>query len=89
MKAWWAEVVEGYRLEPHHLLLVAHACEAWDRADEARRLVDADGPVVRDRFDQSKTHPAVKVEIDNRAAFARLVRQLDLEGEPDPLYRRK
>lgn len=88
MRAWWRQVVADYDLEPHHLLLLAQACEAHDRATQAREQVDAAGPVTTDRFGQLRAHPAVQIERDSRAAFARLVRQLDLEGEGDPLYRR-
>lgn len=88
MKAWWRQVVDDYSLEPHHLLLLTQACEAHDRATQARKQVDADGPTIADRFGQLRPHPAVQIERDSRAAFARLVRQLDLEGEGDPLYRR-
>lgn len=89
MKAWWRDVEDTYRLEPAHRLLMTHAAESWDRAEQARLLVDVDGPVQVDRFGQKKPHPAVAIERDARAAFARSLRQLDLEGEPDPLYRRR
>ena len=81
-KKWWRAVLDSYDLEPHHLKLLEAAATAWDRMVEARALVDAEGLVVHDRWGQAKAHPAVNIERDARIAFARLVRELDLEGEP-------
>jgi P27 family predicted phage terminase small subunit len=85
---WWRHVVESYELEPHHLRILQLACEAWDRATGARELLAKDGTVFRDRFGTPKKHPAVGIEEQARLAFARLVRELDLEGEVHPGYRR-
>jgi len=87
-KAWWREVVTGYELEPQHLRLLALACEAWDRARQARRILAKRGMTYRDRFGQPRARPEIAIERDSRMAFARLLRELDLEGEPHPGYRR-
>ena len=81
---WFAAVVDDYSLEEHHVRLLIGACEAWDRAQEARTTVEAEGAYFTDRSDQPKAHPAVAVERDSRTQFARLLRELDLEGEPLP-----
>lgn len=83
-KAWWRSVLEDYQLEPHHRHLLTLACEAWDRGQEARAVIDAEGIVYHDRFGAPRKHPAVSVEEQARIAFARLVRELDLDGEPAP-----
>lgn len=83
-RAWWSLVVRDYGLEEHHVRLLTAACEAWDRAQEARELLAAEGIVTRDRFGQPKPHPAVAIERDSRIGFARLLRELDLDGEPTP-----
>jgi len=83
-KKWWRAVVDDYALEQHHLKLLQAAAESWDRMQAARALVDLEGLVVLDRFGQSKAHPATAIERDCRIAFARLLRELDLEGEPQP-----
>lgn len=83
-KAWWRQVAAEYDLEAHHLRLLTLACEAWDRAAQAREILAESGPVIDDRFGQPKAHPAVAIERDARIAFARLVRELDLDGEPLP-----
>jgi P27 family predicted phage terminase small subunit len=88
MRRWWEHVNSAYVLSDHHKLLLTHAAESWDRANQARRQIDEEGITTADRFDQVKAHPAIAIERDSRAAFARLIRQLDLEGEADALYRR-
>jgi phage terminase small subunit len=62
------------------------ACEAHDRATEATETIEAEGAYYQDRFGCPKAHPAVAVERDARVLFARLVRELDLDGDvaPDP-----
>src|ERR1039457_2929533 len=83
-QAWWKQVVHGYFLEGHHLKLLTLAAEDWDRGQEAREHVATDGAYQRDRFGSVKAHPAVGVERDSRRAFARLIRELDLDAEPGP-----
>ena len=83
-KAWWRSVVDEYDLEPHHLRLLALAGEAWDRAQEAREILAKEGVTYSDRFGAPRKHPAVSIEENARIAFARLVRELDLDGEPGP-----
>jgi len=82
MQDWWRQTVADYDLEPHHLKLLEAAADAWDRMAQARATVLADGLTVGGGTGK-RTHPAVAVERDSRAAFARLVRELDLD-EPTP-----
>ncbi|MGI8556853.1 MAG: P27 family phage terminase small subunit [Solirubrobacteraceae bacterium] len=83
-RAWWRSVAGEYDLEGHHLRLLTLAAEAYDRAQEAREAVARDGAYAADRFGALKAHPAIAVERDSRIAFARLVRELDLDGTPLP-----
>src|SRR6266545_6852023 len=87
-KGWWRDVVTNYHLEPQHLRLLQLAAEAWDRACQARRILAKEGVTYLDRFNRPRKHPAVSIEEQARLAFARLLRELDLEGEPHPGYRR-
>jgi P27 family predicted phage terminase small subunit len=79
---WWRTTVETYILGAHHLRLLQLACEAWDRAQEAREQLDRDGLTVPGREGGVRPHPCVGIERDARLAVARLVRELDLDTEP-------
>lgn len=80
-KDWWRDVTRDYQLEPHHLRLLRAACEAWDRMQQARiALADHGGLVFADERGVIRAHPCVAMERDARTAFARLVRELDLDG---------
>lgn len=81
-RRWWKTIVELFELEAHHLRVLTAAAEAFDRKEEARRLIAAEGLVVRDRFGTLKPHPAAAIERDSRLAFGRLVRELDLDVGP-------
>ena len=71
-----------YQLEPHHMRLLQAAAECWDRLQQARELLQRDGLVVEGREGGMRPHPAAAIETDSRTAFARLIRELDLDVEP-------
>jgi len=81
---WWKSVVSEWDLDPHHVRLLTLAAESWDRATEARETLARMGTFYQDRFRQPKPHPAVAVERDSRIAFARLLRELDLDHVSPP-----
>lgn len=62
--------------------LLRLACEARDRADEARRILAAEGIVTTTAKGDRRPHPAVAIERDARLAVARLFRELGLELGP-------
>jgi hypothetical protein len=82
--AWFEAVVRDWPLDDHHVRLLTLAAEAWDRAGEARRIIERDGVTYTDRFNSPRMHPVVVVERDSRLAFARLLRELDLDAAPEP-----
>jgi P27 family predicted phage terminase small subunit len=86
-KGWWSSVVRDYQLEDHHLRLLQLACEAWDRAQEARIILARDGIMVDGREGGVRPHPCIAIERDSRLAFARLLRELDLDVEAPPSER--
>ena len=81
VKEWWRAVGREYTLDAHHWRLLQCAGEAWDRMTLAREAVAKDGIVFRDSNGNLKAHPACSIEKDARIAFARLVRELDLDAE--------
>jgi P27 family predicted phage terminase small subunit len=78
---WWVAVHEDYDLEPHHVRLLTLAAEAWDRTQQAREAIAVEGLTIRTGDGGLKAHPAVAIERDSRLAFARIVRELDLDFE--------
>ena len=79
---WWKTVVTDFKLEDHHLRLLQLACEAWDRCQQAREILARESITFRDDRENIRPHPAITIEKDARTAFARLVRELDLDTEP-------
>jgi P27 family predicted phage terminase small subunit len=80
-RRWFASVVSMWALEEHHIRLLTLACEAWDRAQQAREVIARDGLTTPTRDNGTKLHPACRVEDASRIAFARLIRELDLDIE--------
>lgn len=83
-KAWWRSVMDEYDLQEHHERVLTAACEAWDRMQEAREAIAEHGLTYCDRFGAPRARPELAVERDSRIAFARLVRDLELDDPPDP-----
>ena len=80
-RRWWLDVTARWQLEEHHVWLLTLAGEAWDRGQDARALVTKERLTAAPR-DGQKLHPAVRIESDCRLAFARLLRELDLDLDP-------
>jgi phage terminase small subunit len=83
-REWWSSVVGDFDLDPHHVRLLTLAAEAWDRGQEAREALDSHGTTYTDRFGQPRARPEVAIERDSRLAFPRVLRELDLDGLPEP-----
>jgi phage terminase small subunit len=83
-KKWFAAVLKDYELDGHHIRLLTLAAEAWDQAQTAREVLDRDGQTFTDRFGQPKERPEVGILQNARIAFARLLRELALDGDSSP-----
>jgi phage terminase small subunit len=83
-RKWWSTVLRDFDLDEHHVRLLTLAAEVWDRVQEAREAIAVHGSVYEDRFGQPRARPEVAIERDGRIGFARLLRELDLDGEPGP-----
>ena len=76
---FWRTVMEEFELEEHHIRLLILACEAYDAAQEDRKVLQNNGKVFVDRFGQPKPRPEVAIQRDSAISFARLLRELDLD----------
>lgn len=83
-RKWWSQIVSEWALEPHHLQLLTLAAEALDRAREAREAIARDGAYFPSAGGPPKKHPALSIERDAMITHARLMRELNLDGEPAP-----
>jgi P27 family predicted phage terminase small subunit len=83
-KKLWARLFADYELaDAAGSLLLQSACEAYDRQQQARKLLAKEGPVIKDRWGQSKPHPAAGIERDARNQLHSALRLLRLEPEGD------
>jgi hypothetical protein len=76
MKAFYSKVTDQYDLEPSDLLILGEACNAWDRAAEAREGLKR-GLMLR-----GKVHPLVAVEARYIGLFLTAMKQLGLDIDP-------
>jgi phage terminase small subunit len=76
--------VGRYDLHEHHLELLRRLCEASDRADAARAVLEEHGLVYANRFGEPRPRPEVAIERDSRLAVVRITRELGLDVEPVP-----
>ncbi|MCK1279467.1 P27 family phage terminase small subunit [Bradyrhizobium sp. 61] len=83
-RRWFDQVISDYELDGHHVKLLTLACEAWDQAQTAREVLDCDGQTFLDRFAQPKERPEVGILQNARISFARLLRELALDGVDGP-----
>lgn len=81
-RKWFAQVLKDYELEEHHIKLLTLAAEAWDRCKQARKAIAEHGLTFDDRFGRPCPRPEVGIERDSRIAFARLLRELNLDVAP-------
>jgi P27 family predicted phage terminase small subunit len=79
----WREVGPHAAKTPERQALFQSALEALDTADEARRLVRADGLIVTTaRSGVRHVNPAVKVEKEARTQFIKFWKELGLSKVP-------
>ena len=78
-KKWVKRVQSNWELDEHHDRLLILAGQAWDRAQDAKSIVDEKGPMVKDRFGQDKQNPCCELERQSMITFSRLLRELGLD----------
>ena len=81
--ALWGRVTKEYNIEDvagRELLTLA--CQALDRAEALREVIDRDGEMLTTRSGVYKEHPALKPELAGRAFVAKMLLRLGLDVEP-------
>ena len=86
-RKWVSDVRQHYELEAHHDRLLLAAAETWDRLQQVREALAQHGLVYVDAYNVPRPRPEVGIERDCRIAFARLVRELDLDTQGAPSER--
>ncbi len=82
-RAWWKKLTDEYEFDtPDAVLILETVVQSFDRWQQAKALVDTEGPTVRDRFQQPKINPAVLVERDSKQTMLRALKQLGLDVLP-------
>jgi P27 family predicted phage terminase small subunit len=82
-QTFFSQVIAEFEIaDAAGLALLLTACEARDRAVAARRVIQAEGEVITDRYGQSKVHPACALEKDSRNGFLAALRALSLDISP-------
>ena len=80
---WWKRFQADYALDDAGgRLLLESALRQFDRAEEARAVIDKEGSTVVDRFGQRRAHPAAAIERDARSGLLGALRALNLDLVP-------
>jgi hypothetical protein len=76
----WREILESYSIDDAASMeVLLLACEALDRAEILKAEIKKDGPVLRSETSRMvRDHPALKIELANRAFVAKQLRELGL-----------
>jgi P27 family predicted phage terminase small subunit len=84
-KALWKSIIADYNFDDAASLeLLERACQAADRAEQARESIEKNGgPIANDRFGVAQRHPAVNVERDAVATMVSCFKLLGLHKPPD------
>ena len=82
-RAWWRKLSTEYQIkDTAGLLLLQTAMQAFDRMNEAAKLISTHGACTQDRFGQLRPNPATTIERDSRAAMLAALKALSLDLEP-------
>ena len=81
-KKLFIQIVSTFAMEPQDEAVLAKGLEAWDRAEQAREIIQKSGILITSRLGEVKPNPAIAIERDSRAAFLSAIRQLNLDYEP-------
>ena len=78
MKFFWEAVFERQRLQMFQMHLLEKACESFDRAEAARKILEREGLTFTDRFGQPRARPEANIEAVARGQFEKLIHSCGL-----------
>ena len=81
MRSWVASILDRYEIEEQNFSVLICAAEAWDRLQQARKVIQKRGLTYSDRWGAPRMRPECAVERDSRIAHVRCLRELALESE--------
>jgi hypothetical protein len=79
----WADITSEYDVsDAAGIQLLAIACQALDRAETLRAIIDKEGVMIQNKQGNTREHPALKQELNNRCFVVRTLSRLGLSFEP-------
>jgi hypothetical protein len=79
----WDEITTDYDIgDSGGIQLLTLACQALDRAEKIRSIIDKQGELIQNRVGNWREHPGLKAELANRAFIVRTLTRLGLSFEP-------
>ena len=85
-RRFWHKVMADFLLEEHQVRLLDLACECLDTGEKARQILAEEGLVIEGHLKRKVLNPAYAAERDAKITFARLLRELALEPEPEEAF---
>ena len=84
-KKWYLQILKDYELSVSELEVLKMACEALDTCEQARQEVQEHGLLIKGRYDNVRENPAVRLQMQAAASFAKLLKSLGLDEDSSPL----
>ena len=79
---WWRSVVREFEIDDSQMKLLTLAAESWDMSRKAYKTLAKQGFTFGDKHKQPRERPEVRIYKDALSAFARLLKQLQLDIAP-------
>ena len=80
-KRLWRSITDAYDIDPAAGPILQNYLEAMELHEQARATIAAEGQIVKDRFGQSKAHPALATLRDAGTAMRSAFRMLGMDQE--------
>jgi len=79
-RKFWNRVLAEYVItEAHDLERLFYACTSINQICSAEKVVSSQGAFIKDRFQQTREHPAMRTIRDNKLLFVKIIREIGLD----------